>query len=296
MAHTVYMENIASTLQLPNYPIECYRSFNQRYMDKTLLHWHFSCEMIFIHQGEQRVNIGETSLTLKPGDLIYIHPRQIHEFINTAPNGSELSLLKFDTSLLLSREPYDAESRYFLPFLPESGYRCLTFPGIGEKMACYPQRIIAEEQEGRFGFETRMRNIICQLISELADSVTSFPVNSVCLSTREQEQFNYLLQYLSEHYAENGLMEQALEICNLSYSNFAAKFKRMYGKTFTEYLNHIRISTARQMLLNSNEPVGHIAEACGYHDPGYFSRIFRRITGVSPLAYRAEQEKRYPAG
>lgn len=296
MAHTVYMENIADTRQLPNYPIECYRSFNQRYMDKTLLHWHFCCEMIFIHSGEQQVNIGGSSLNLQSGDLIYIHPQQVHEFINTAPEGSDLSLLKFNTSLLLSRDPYDAESRYFRPFLPESGYRCLTFPGGGKKMAEYPQKIIAEEEAARFGFETRMRNLICQLISELADSVTPFPMSSVSLSTREQEQFNYLLQYLSEHYAENGLMEQALEICNLSYSNFAAKFKRMYGKTFTEYLNHIRVSNARQMLLNSSDSVGLIAEACGYHDPGYFSRIFRQITGVSPLAYRTEQEKRHPAG
>ena len=90
-------------------------------------------------------------------------------------------------------------------------------------------------------------------------------------------------------------MEQALEICNLSYSNFAAKFKRMYGKTFTEYLNHIRIASARQMLLNSSDSVSLVSESCGYHDPGYFSRIFRRITGVSPLAYRTEGENRREA-
>ena len=293
MAHTVYMENIADTRQLPNYPIECYRSFNQTYMDKTLLHWHFCCEMILVHEGEQRVNIGDTSLTLKAGDMIYIHPRQVHEFINTSPKGSDLSLLKFDTSLLLSREPYDVEFQYFRPFLPESGYRCLTFSGAEKVMTDYTQKVIAEEQAGKFGFEVRMRNLICQLMAELADGVSPFPVNSGCLSTREQEQFNYLLQYLSEHYAENGLMEQALNICSLSYSNFAAKFKRMYGKTFTEYLNHIRVASARQMLLNSSDSIALISGACGYHDPGYFSRIFRRITGVSPLTYRAKGEVHY---
>lgn len=150
MAHTVYMENIADTRQLPNYPIECYRSFNQTYMDKTLLHWHFCCEMILVHEGEQRVNIGDTSLTLKAGDMIYIHPRQVHEFINTSPKGSDLSLLKFDTSLLLSREPYDVELQYFRPFLPESGYRCLTFSGAEKVMTDYTQKVIAEEQAGKF--------------------------------------------------------------------------------------------------------------------------------------------------
>ena len=185
MATTVYMENIADTRQLPNYPIECYRSFNRQYMDKTLLHWHFSCEMIFIHEGEQRVNIGESSLLLKSGDLIYIHPRQVHEFINTAQEGSDLSLLKFNTSLLLSRDPYEAEAQYFRPFLPESGYRCLTFAGGAKKMADYPRRIMEEEQAHKFGFETRMRNLICQLMAELADNVSPSPVNSVCLSTRE---------------------------------------------------------------------------------------------------------------
>lgn len=83
-------------------------------------------------------------------------------------------------------------------------------------------------------------------------------------------------------------MEKALEICNLSYSNFAAKFKRTFGTTFTAYLNHVRIANARRLLLNSSDSIASIAEACGYHDAGYFSRTFHKIAGVSPTEFRTE--------
>lgn len=291
MPDHILLENVNDTARLPNYPIECYRSFNSKYMDASLLHWHFCCEMVFVHHGEQRVSIGGTHLTLSAGSCIYIHPRQVHEFINSSPDGTDLTLLKFDTSLLLSRTPYDAEQQYLRPFLPESGYRCLTFTSAAERVQPHLDRLLREGEKHTFGFETRMRNSICMLVEELLDSLSAAPVNTACLSTQEQEQFNLVLQYLSKHFVEENLMDTALSICNLSYSNFAAKFKRMFGKTFTEYLNHVRISNACQMLVNSSDSVAFIAEACGYHDAGYFGRMFRKITGLSPQAYRAEWER-----
>ena len=288
----IIMESVTDTDQLPNYPIEFYRSQNYRYLDTAFLHWHFCCEMIFLHTGEQRVKIGGDSLTLSAGEAIYIHPRQVHEFVNTSTTGTDLTLLKFDTALLLSQKSFEAEEQYLRPVLPESGYRCLIFSDGTQKAQPWLELLAKEERERSFGFETRMRNVICMMISEMVQQVPDSPVNSLRLSTREQETFNQVMQYLWEHFEEDGLMERALEMCNLSYCNFAAKLKGMFGKTFTECLNQVRISHARQMLINSSDPVSVVAEACGYHDPGYFSRIFRKITGLPPQEYRAEEQKR----
>lgn len=288
MSGMVVMENASDTFQLPNYPIECYRSGHWKYQEPSPLHWHFCCEMIVMHRGEERAQIGENSVLLKPGDVIYIHPRQVHEFVSTSPSGTELTLLKFDTGLLFSAESYEAEQRYLCPFLPESGYRYLIFRGIAEEIAPELACIVREMEKRTFGFELRMRNHIGLLMSQLADRIFSYPVQAFSLSTREQEQFNHLLQYLSDHFYEEGLLQKALDICNLSYSSFAAKFKSMFGKSFTEYLSHIRMAHARQRLLNSDDSVSQIAEACGYGDAGYFTRMFRKATGTAPLAYRKQ--------
>ena len=115
MPESIFLENPESTNQIPNYPIECYRSTNPVKGSTSLLHWHFCCEMVFVYEGQEIVNIGQKSLILNPGDIIYIHPQQVHEFVNGA-DSSTIVLLKFDTSLLLSQKSFDAEQEYWFPF------------------------------------------------------------------------------------------------------------------------------------------------------------------------------------
>ena len=69
-------------------------------------------------------------------------------------------------------------------------------------------------------------------------------------------------------------------------------FCQAYDCTPTKYLTNLRMHHAQKLLLN--EPslsVRQIGEMCGYHDQGYFSRIFKKHTGKSPLEYRDEKEE-----
>ena len=54
---------------------------------------------------------------------------------------------------------------------------------------------------------------------------------------------------------------------------------------FTDYLADIRIKHAIQLLEQNKLSVSELAEKCGYSDPLYFSRVFKKITGVSPSKY-----------
>ena len=79
MSGEVRMEKVEETFQLPNYPIECYRTCDRGNMDTALLHWHFCCEMVVIHRGEEHLEVGGDHFVLRPGDAVYIHPRQAHQ-------------------------------------------------------------------------------------------------------------------------------------------------------------------------------------------------------------------------
>jgi len=63
-------------------------------------------------------------------------------------------------------------------------------------------------------------------------------------------------------------------------------FKKETGQTFKEYINKKRIQIAQNMLLNTNYTVTEIAVQTGYNNVTYFNRIFKKIKGVTPTAYR----------
>ena len=67
MSGEVRMEKVEETFQLPNYPIECYRTCDRGNMDTALLHWHFCCEMVVIHRGEEHLEVGGDHFVLRPG-------------------------------------------------------------------------------------------------------------------------------------------------------------------------------------------------------------------------------------
>jgi len=73
---------------------------------------------------------------------------------------------------------------------------------------------------------------------------------------------------------------------------FARLFKRSTGRTLTEYVHHLRITRACQLLRDSDRTVGDIAFAVGFGNLANFNRVFKRLVGRSPRVYR----RAYPAG
>jgi AraC-like DNA-binding protein len=76
-------------------------------------------------------------------------------------------------------------------------------------------------------------------------------------------------------------------MANLSVSHFCALFKRAAGFAPIDYLLHMRIRRACQLLDTTDHPIKRIAADMGFSDPLYFSRVFRKVHGLSPKAYRA---------
>ena len=74
--------------------------------------------------------------------------------------------------------------------------------------------------------------------------------------------------------------------CNLSRDRFVHLFKEITGWSPYSYMLNIRIEKAQRMLRFSSASVGEIAATFGFDDPLYFSRIFKKYTGVSPSEYR----------
>lgn len=92
--------------------------------------------------------------------------------------------------------------------------------------------------------------------------------------------------YLIAHYSEDLNQKSVAQRFFISRSYLSKLFKAKTGRGFNEYLNKIRIEQAKTALKTTALPVTEIAFGCGFNDSNYFSKIFKKVEGVSPLNYR----------
>ena len=102
----------------------------------------------------------------------------------------------------------------------------------------------------------------------------------------ETDRYQLCLAYLEEHCAEDLSLTDVAEYFCLSPSYFSSWFRERSGETFVRRLNALRIRRAKEMLRAGGESVGQIAEAVGFRDTGYFIKVFRQATNVTPAQFR----------
>jgi AraC-like DNA-binding protein len=95
------------------------------------------------------------------------------------------------------------------------------------------------------------------------------------------------VRYINENYRSDIRLPAAAEEAGMSPSHFSRVFKKVMGLSYQEYLNDRRITKAKKLLRTSTRSVSEIAVSLGFADPTGFGRIFRKLTGQTPSAYRS---------
>lgn len=94
--------------------------------------------------------------------------------------------------------------------------------------------------------------------------------------------------YLDEHYAERIMLDDIADRYHINKYYLTKIFKEAYGSTISSYLIIIRITKAKQLLRFTDMTVDEIGAAVGMGDANYFSRMFRKVEGISPREYRKQ--------
>lgn len=104
------------------------------------------------------------------------------------------------------------------------------------------------------------------------------------------DKFGLILDFIKNHYQDKNLTLRS--IANLFFYNekyFSSLFKQNTSINFTQYLNDLRIQHAEELIASGTTSMETLASSCGFSDPVYFSKVFKKVAGKPPTEYIRER-------
>lgn len=245
----------------------------------TKPHNHNEIEMLYILKGKSQVRINGEVFVANEGDVIFVNPLEVHSLIAERSNEYCHRCICFDINLI-----------------SDSALQ----KDITDGRAVLPTLITADDLHNEF-FSRKFCEIYSAIEKEdvtLNLEVTSFinlmfayliknSLLSENLKMGKDTRFcDRVLKYIAKNYGENITSNQAAQELSFNQSYFCRAFKRNFGMSFSEYLNMYRISASKKLIENSGESVADIALKCGFVNPDYFTKCFKKIMNLTPSEYK----------
>lgn len=148
---------------------------------------------------------------------------------------------------------------------------------------------LLKEQHDLLGQADTLEQMVSILISQLEEIGTSF-FPKLTDKENDDQLITKALDYIAAHYTENLTLQSVAGIVHLSKSYFSLYFKKQTGRNFVDYLIELRIREAKRLLVQSDNRIYDIAKASGFKDVKYFSKVFKKGTGLTPMEYREKHQ------
>ena len=134
-----------------------------------------------------------------------------------------------------------------------------------------------------FGYEEMLTLLFRELMLAMRRRMTE---DAPRIAGFIQDEMSLAKKYFMDHYNEDVNIEQYAASRNMSTSWFGKSFAAAAGMSPKQYILDLRIRNAQILLETTDGTVSEIARIVGYDNPMYFSRLFRKAKGLSPLKYR----------
>ncbi len=92
-------------------------------------------------------------------------------------------------------------------------------------------------------------------------------------------------EYVGSHFSDDINLLSLSKVFSVSESHLSRKFKEVSGVGLNEYITFVRIMNAEKFLSEGKYSVTEVAAKCGFNDPNYFSTVFKKIKGITPLKF-----------
>jgi YesN/AraC family two-component response regulator len=136
-------------------------------------------------------------------------------------------------------------------------------------------------------------NLLETFLAEIKRELNLFSNVKDDTMSYQQKIVEKVVRYISSNYHRPDLsLRHPCEETGLSYHYLSRLIKKILKTSFTQYLNQTRLQVASRLLQNKSLSVTEIAYTCGYEDPGYFCKLFKKAYGNTPGFYRIYQTSR----
>lgn len=125
---------------------------------------------------------------------------------------------------------------------------------------------------------------LCYKLQEIVETFSKSMFNYI--PSKNSDLIQKAMLYISEHFNTSITLEETAAYVHLHPSYFSTLFKQLTGSSFKEYLNMVRIEESKRLLSNTEYSIINIAIAVGFEDQSYFSKVFKKYTGLTPKQYR----------
>lgn len=242
-----------------------------KYVSKDIPHkWDVhahDCHEFMYHLGGKGTvkltdgQLHKNNLAVIASDLIYIPPGIAHEGLSDLQWSEEMVVVHFTM-------PTSYHFRHFIKMKCSNDAFSLLF------------RQIAAEYINRNEYYQQLIN------HYLANIILMLKRDFMMIADMKKDITSWSIRYMHDHISEKISIEELAASVHMSESSFSKFFSRKMGTSPLHYFNLLKIDLAKQHLVNRNQPINEIAEKLGYTDPFYFSRIFRKVVGISPRQFR----------
>ena len=267
------------------------------------IHTHDFIEIVYVYDGKGYHIYNNVTYPVSKGELYIINSRTPHCFYPTDKSNSEhlvvynlcflpefissinihLPILVELTDIMLYKSLYPDEIIYS-PDLKLSGSMRTEIEQLYEKM-------YLEFTSKGINYVELLRLSLCELLLKIHRFYQQNHASPESAVIKYRHQLiPDCIQYLRENYSKKVTIEELSNNFFLSKSYLSSLFIKATGSGVVEYLQHIRIERACELLTNTTLSITEISTQVGYTDYRFFNKSFKKITGVTAHEYRKKNE------
>jgi len=249
-------------------------------------HWHFhpEYEIVYISNGRGKRHIGDHISYFEDGDLIFLGPDLPHF-------GFTEELLEEHVEIVLQMKEDFLGTEFFrkpelsdIRRLFERARQGISF--YGDTKSEVGRRL--EAMEALSGLDRLLE--LLRMLQLMATSpeykllqASGFGLE---VNARDHERIQAVYQYVEDHFQRQISLQEIAERVMMTVPAFCRYFKRLTGKTFTQFVNEYRVAYACRLLADENLSIADVGFDSGFNNISHFNKQFKAVTQVNPREYR----------
>ncbi|MCH3883565.1 AraC family transcriptional regulator [Tenacibaculum aquimarinum] len=258
----------------------------KRKRSEAFWHFHPEVEMVYVNKGKGRRHIGNHLSYFNNSQLILIGSNLPHNgFVDRLTSKGKETLVQFHPELLGNTLNSIPEMKNILQLLERAKNGILFKSEIKKVVGPKIEKLPKHEGIKRF---TKLLEIL-ELLA-LTDDYTLLNENGYVFEIQPQDtdKIDKILKYVNKNFQSQITLDQIADVANMTVPAFCRYFKKVTGKTFTQFVNEYRVFYASKLLTESQSSVTDICFECGFNNFSHFNKVFNDVIGKSASKYRNE--------